>query len=244
MAEAAAAASSAGVSFMDMARAAVDWLKRNWLRALIVSAISFGVAWLWNMWLMAYRLQGHRVDSGRGSTTATADGHSYNLIYWLLVTTVVFSIISYGHERGYREMLQEVVGAPKRILRTLNDRPNITIGMFLWGMALSLIVAVVLTQAMSGILAIGLIAAAPSFVANILNNFFLRVWRIMLGNFAPQTRDDAQSATSPLVVMLGQGFGMVIAFLFGNGILKLVLAIVCVAASYVVVVVTNKPKPT
>src|SRR4051794_10074204 len=244
MAEAAAPAPNASVSFMDMARAAIDWLKRNWLRTLIVSVISFGLAWLWNMWLMAYRLQGHRVDSGRGSTTATADGKSYNMIYWLLVTTVLFSIISYGHERGYRTMLQEVVSAPKRIMHSFHENPNVTAGMFLWGMSLSLVVAVVLTQAMSGILALGFIIAAPSFVANILNNFFIRVWRIMLGNFAPQVKEEAGAAASPLTVMLGQGFGMIIAFLFGNFILKLLLAIVCGVLSYVVVVVTSKPKPT
>src|SRR3954462_1262890 len=134
------------IPFSQALEASVDWLKKNWWRTLIVSAASFVVAWLWNMWLMAYRLEGHRVDSGRGSTTATADGKSYNMIYWLLVTTVLFSIISYGHERGYKTMLQEVVGAPKRIVRSLNESPNITIGMFLWGMSLSLVVAVVLTQ--------------------------------------------------------------------------------------------------
>ena len=55
------------IPFNEALEASVDWLRKNWWRTLIVSAASFIVAWVWNMWLMAYRLEGHRVDPGRAS---------------------------------------------------------------------------------------------------------------------------------------------------------------------------------
>jgi hypothetical protein len=239
------------VSFSQALDASVDWVKRNWWRTLIVSGASFVVAWLWNMWLMAYRLEGHRVDPGRGSTTATADGKSYNIIYWLLVTTVGFGIVAYARERGVRTTLQELVGAPKRILASLSARPNTTIGMFLWGMSLSMIVAVILTQAMSGVLAIGFLVAAPSLLANLINNFFIRVWTAVLSNFAPNVRDEVDGVTGPLVVMLGQAAGLILAFIIGdsmfggaNDIIKVLLAVGLAGMSYVVVLIGNRPSPS
>ena len=109
----------------EVVRECVDWFKRNWWRTLIISAVSFVVAWVWNIWLMAYRLEGHRVDPGRGSTTATADGHGYNVIYWMLVTTVGFGLIAYGRERGFKTMLYELVRAPQRVANTLTTRPAV-----------------------------------------------------------------------------------------------------------------------
>src|SRR5947207_1316621 len=100
-------ASAAVFSITDILRESGEWLRKNWLRTLIVSAVSFGAAWVWNMWIMAYHLGGHRVDPGRGGTTATADGHTYNTIYWLLVTTVGFGLFSYTRERGFKTVLQE-----------------------------------------------------------------------------------------------------------------------------------------
>src|SRR3954464_16043760 len=111
----------------EVVRECVDWFKRNWWRTLIISAVSFIVAWAWNVYLMAYRLEGHRVDPGRGGTTATADGHSYNAIYWMLVTAVIFGLFTYGRERGFRNMIQELMRAPQRIYITLTRRPAVTI---------------------------------------------------------------------------------------------------------------------
>ena len=239
------------ISINEALEASVDWLKKNWWRTLIVSALSFAVAWLWNMWLMAYRLEGHRVDPGRGSTTATADGKSYNLIYWLLVTTVGFGLIAYARERGVRTTLQELAGAPKRILGSLTAKPNATVAMFLWGMSLSMIVAVILTQAMSGVLAIGFIVAAPSLFANLINNFFIRVWTAVLSNFAPQLKDEVEGIASPLTVMLGQAAGMILAFVIGDDlfggatpVVKVLLALGFAGLSYVVVIVSNRPSPS
>src|SRR3954447_15434863 len=239
------------IPFSQALEASVDWLKKNWWRTLIVSAASFVVAWLWNMWLMAYRLEGHRVDPGRGSTTATADGKSYNLIYWMLVTTVGFGLVAYMRERGVRNTLQELAGAPKRMVDSLNARPNATIGMFLWGMSLSMIVAVILTQAMSGVLAIGFLVAAPSLFANLINNFFIRVWTAVLSNFAPQVANDVEGIASPLAVMLGQAAGMILAFIIGDSlfggataVVKVVLALGFAGLSYVVVIIGNRPSPS
>src|SRR4051794_1429629 len=170
----------------EVVRECVDWFKRNWWRTLIISAVSFGVAWVWNVWLMAYKLEGHRVDPGRGGTTATADGHGYNLIYWMLVTTVVFGLFSYGHERGFRTMVQELSRAPQRMYTTLTKHPAVTIGLFLWGASMALLIGSIITQAMAGILGIGFLVAAPSLLANVLNNSVVRIWSAILGNFTPQ----------------------------------------------------------
>ena len=57
MDETAGSVGDTGITLAEAYAASVDWLKTNWLRTLIVSILSFIVAWGWNMWLMAYRLQ-------------------------------------------------------------------------------------------------------------------------------------------------------------------------------------------
>ena len=114
------------VSLKDALDASVSWLKRNWWRMVIVSAASFVVAWVWNVWLMAYRLNGHGVGPGHANTIATADGKAYNIVYWMLLAAVPLGLLAYGRERGGRTTLREMAGVPKRVLDSLSAHPNVT----------------------------------------------------------------------------------------------------------------------
>ncbi len=78
------------------------WLRKNWIRTLIFSVLSFVIAWAWNVWIMARKLEGSVAEPG-SSTTATAQGHTWNGIYWLLCTTILFGLITYGREKGFTQ---------------------------------------------------------------------------------------------------------------------------------------------
>src|SRR5438270_1405343 len=168
----------------------------------------------------------------------------------MLVTTVGFGLIAYGRERGFKTMLYELVRAPQRVANTLTTRPAVTVGLFLWGMSISLLIGSVITQAMAGILSIGFLIAAPSLLANVLNNFVIRVWSAVLGNFTPEINDEVDHVAAPLTVMLGQAVGLIMAFLMGDSLfggitwaVKIVMALACAAVSYAVVVFGNKITP-
>ena len=152
------------------------WLRKNWIRTLIFSVLSFLIAWIWNVWIMARKLEGSVAEPG-SSTTATAQGKTWNGIYWLLCTTILFGLITYGREKGFRNLLREFFTPPFTFFDNLFKRPRSAIAMGCWGAALALLIGSVVSNAISGLLGLGFLLAAPTALAIVLNNVLIRVDR-------------------------------------------------------------------
>ena len=104
------------------------WLRKNWIRTLVFSLLSFVIAWGWNVWIMARKLEGSVAEPG-SSTTATAQGHPWNGVYWLLCTTILFGLITYGREKGFKNLLREFFTPPFTFFDNLVRRPRSAIAM-------------------------------------------------------------------------------------------------------------------
>ena len=137
------------------------WLRKNWIRTLVFSLLSFVIVWGWNVWIMARKLEGSVAEPG-SSTTATAEGHTWNGVYWLLCTTILFGLITYGREKGFKNLLREFFTPPFTFFDNLVRRPRSAIAMGCWGAALALLVGSVVSNAVSGLLGLGFLLAAPT----------------------------------------------------------------------------------
>ena len=220
----------------------VRWVKKNWLRTLLFSIISFVVAWVWNTYLMATDLDGSVPPPG-SETTATAEGKGFNGIYWLLLSTVGFGIFTYGRERGFKNLLKDLGGLPRMLAAAFTRQPNMTLAMLLWGMSISLIVGTVITGAMAAVIGIGLIAVAPSGIATILNSIAVRVWTGVLSTAKPQLANQGTNdRANPYLIMLGEAFGMIIVWQLDSFLPQVFLALLAAVGSYAIVITTS-PKP-
>ncbi len=197
MSSAAAAAPGGLVPTRVLFRESWRWLRKNWLRTLIFSVLSFLIAWAWNVWIMARKLEGSVADPG-SETTATAQGKTWNGIYWLLCTTILFGLITYGREKGFKNLLREFFTPPFTFFENLFKRPRSAIAMACWGAALALLIGSVVSNAISGLLGLGFLLAAPTALAIVLNNVLIRAWIGAFSAAQPRLKSNATAAREPL----------------------------------------------
>ena len=210
------------------------WLRKNWIRTLVFSLLSFVIAWGWNVWIMARKLEGSVAEPG-SSTTATAQGHTWNGVYWLLCTTILFGLITYGREKGFKNLLREFFTPPFTFFDNLVRRPRSAIAMGCWGAALALLVGSVVSNAVSGLLGLGFLLAAPTALAIVLNNVLIRGWTGIFSAMQPRLKHDAAALANPYAMMFGEAIGALIAWRASGAIVPVVLALILIVVSFVVV---------
>ena len=219
------------------------WLRKNWIRTLIFSVLSFLIAWIWNVWIMARKLEGSVAEPG-SSTTATAQGKTWNGIYWLLCTTILFGLITYGREKGFRNLLREFFTPPFTFFDNLFKRPRSAIAMGCWGAALALLIGSVVSNAIAGLLGLGFLLAAPTASAIVLNNVLIRGWIGAFSAAQPRLRTNAQGLANPYAMMFGEAIGAIVAWRADGAVVPVVLAVILVVVSFVVVAGgAGKPLP-
>ncbi len=210
------------------------WLRKNWIRTLVFSIISFAIAWAWNVWIMARKLEGSVAEPG-SSTTATAQGHTWNGLYWLLCTTILFGLITYGREKGFKNLIHDFVTPPFTFFDNLFRRPRSAIAMGCWGAALALLVGSVVSNAISGLLGLGFLLAAPTALAIVLNNVLIRAWIGAFSAAQPRLRTNATSLANPYAMMFGEAVGALLAWRMSGALVPVILALILIVLSFVAV---------
>lgn len=230
----------------DIVRVCRQWLRQNWLRTVIVSLISFTVSWGWNTYLMAKKLEGDVPPEG-STTTATAQGEGWNGIYWLLVATIIFGIVEYGRERGFKQMVRDLVALPRLVADSTRRSPRGAAAMLLWGGALGLSVGAVISrisaQAAAGVLGVGFLLVAASPLATVVNSFLIRIWVGIFSALAPQSKEDADHMGNPFLMMVGEAAGVIIAWRIDATVALIVVAIGLAVCSYLLVVSASEVAP-
>jgi len=179
------------------------WVRAHWRMTLVLSAISFAVGWVWNMYVMAVVLEGSVPEPG--SDTATmAEGHDGNALFWLLLFSVLGGLFTYAWSRGWRLFWSDVASLPRRFGAALSTSPAATFAMLLWGASISLIISTLISTAVSLALGLVLLALAGTPVGVILNFALVRAWRGLSGIVAPDAGRRLGGFVSPAVVTVGE----------------------------------------
>src|SRR5258706_8827503 len=139
-----------------------SWTRSNWRKTILLSAAAFVVGWVWNMYVMAVDLEGSVVDP-ETETAATVDGHTGNVLFWLLLFSLVAGLISYGWSRGWRNLGSDLLSMPRRFGEAIAKGPAATFAMLLWGTGISLVISTLISSAVSLVLGLVLftLAATP-----------------------------------------------------------------------------------
>jgi hypothetical protein len=219
------------------------WIGAHWRMTLVISAVAFVFGWLWNTYIMAVDLEGSAIDPDT-DTIALAEGRNGNALFWLLLFSLVGGVITYAWSRGPRMFLSDLAALPRQFGNAMSRSPAVAFAMLLWGTSISLIIATLISSAVSLALGLVLLFLAATPVGVILNFALVRVWRALYGIVAPKTDARLGLTTGPFMVMLGEALGLFIDWMFGNWVLGLVLGIACAVGSVLVVRATPSPQAT
>jgi hypothetical protein len=208
---------------------------------LILSVIAFVIGWAWNTYIMAVDLGGSVVDPD-AETAATAEGHTGNIVYWLVLFSLVAGLVSYAWSRGWRAFGSDLVTLPRRFGQAMASSPAASLGMLLWGMSISLVISTLISSAVSAVLGLALLALAATPFGVVLNFALIRIWRGLTGIVAPNASARLAGMVSPFMVMVGEALGLFVDWAVGVWIIGLVLGIVCAVGSVLIVRAIPSPR--
>jgi len=210
------------------------WTRGHWRVTLLLSALAFVVGWIWNTFLMAVDLDGSEVPPGT-ETAATADGHTANGLFWLLLFSFVAGLVTYAWSRGWTNFRADVVALPRRFGEAMTTSRSLAFAMLLWGVAVSLVISTLISSAVSLALGLVLLALAATPIGVILNFALIRVWRGLCGIVAPAAGPRLAVMVSPFIVMVGEALGLFTDWVIGGWLIELLLGVVFAVVSVVLV---------
>jgi hypothetical protein len=217
------------------------WTRSHWLMTLALSTLAFVIGWVWNTYLMAVDLDGSQVGPGT-QTTATADGHAGNGLFWLLLFSLAGGLVTYAWSRGWRNFWADMAALPRRFGEAMTSSRSGALAMLLWGVSVSLVISTVISSAVSLALGLVLLALAATPVGVILNFTLIRLWRGLCGIITPNVGARLAVMVSPFMVMVGEALGLFLDWMLGGWLIGLLLGVGCAVASVVLVRAAPPPR--
>ena len=222
---------------------ATQW--RRWVRAhlgitILLSALAFVFGWVWNTYVMAFKLDGSDPDPDV-QTIATAQGRPFNSLFWLLLFSLLSGLITYGWQRGWRNLFDDLAVLPRRFGQAVSHNAGGAFAMLLWGVSVSLIISTVITSAVSLALGLVLLTLAATPIGTILNFTVIRLWRALAGIVAPTGGLGAILVAGPFLVMVGEATGLLLDWVFAKWFIGLIVGVV---AGVVSILLARGAKPS
>ncbi|MGW6919418.1 hypothetical protein ACWGB8_37230, partial [Kitasatospora sp. NPDC054939] len=187
-----------------------------------MSALIGGVfGYVGNAWLMAVRYEGTNVPSG---SPVTSDGtFVQGALFWGLCSTVIFGVAGYWRAMGTRAFLTGVRGVPTALTGLVRGDRAAYVHL-LWGAAISMIAATVVSPSLGAMLAIGLLTVIPGVLGSVISSAIHHLWSVLVQRIAPTRRHKVGGVTGMTVGLLGSAAALLLAFLLPSLWLKLALA--------------------
>ncbi|MFD0277291.1 toxin glutamine deamidase domain-containing protein [Kitasatospora sp. NPDC127111] len=205
----------------QIARQFPGWLRGNALTALLTAVVGGLFGYISNVWLIAVRYEGTDVPSG---SPATSNGSFVQgALFWTLFSTLIFGIAGYWQAVGTSKLLADLRGMP-RALAGLVRGDRAAYVHLLWGAAVSMIAAVVLSPSVGAVLGFGLLAIIPGVLGSVLSSAMHQVWSALVGRVAPTRRQRVTGITGLTVGLLGSAAALLVAFFVSSTGVKWLLA--------------------
>ncbi|WP_317440820.1 toxin glutamine deamidase domain-containing protein [Streptomyces collinus] len=223
----------------EVARQFPGWLRKHAAAALTSAVVGGVFGYVLNVWLIAVRYQG--ADKVPRNAPATSYGNFFQgALFWGLATTVLFGAFGYWHAVGTRQFLADLRGLPHALGGLLRGDRAAGVHL-LWGAAVALLLAQVVSPSAGAVLAIGLLAGAPGLIGSIISAFVLRIWSALIRQIAPTRHQRITGITGMTVGLLGSATALVVAAFVSDSKAKYVLAGVLAGAA---VLVTRIGRPS
>ena len=207
----------------ELARRLPDWLRHH-LPATIVSIVVGGlVSYVSNVWLMFVRYGGwQKVPPG---SPATGAGNLVGgALFWGLATSVVVGAVSYWRTVGTRRFFHEMRTLPATLAGLVRrDGQGARIHL-LWGAAVSLLVAQIVSPSAGALMAVGLAAVTPGPLGNIVTSGISRLAFLVVGRVTPDRKIRPLGTLAVAVGVLGSAAALIVGYFVTSHGVKWLLA--------------------
>jgi hypothetical protein len=201
-----------GSKIKTLSRGVAQWLKENTFEALVFVIIGAAVGFLINAILMIFRYEGFGVPPG---SVATGSGNLVSgSLFWIVFTTLVFSVIGYRRALGKERFWKEVREFPANVLGLFTKDRERAIVHLLWGFAGCIIVTTIISPSLGAVLALLILISLPSMLGDIITELLQRAWDTITKAVAPTKNVAMVSSVAMAVGVVGVCFALAFAFLF------------------------------
>lgn len=222
-------------------RAAAAWMKNNLAQSIATAVLGAISGYLVNVYVMGWVYDGYQKPMG-GAATSEGNLLQGGLLY-ALASMLVFGLIGYRRAVGSRRFWNDVKTLPGALGALLTRDGQGARVHLMWGMAVSLLGTLLVTQWLGAVLAAGLLATLPSMLGGVVSGMAMRAWWAVTRKVAPTGNALVTSQASMMVGMLGACTALMLGFFIGSVAAKLILALILVVVA-VVSSGQNKPPAT
>jgi hypothetical protein len=208
-----------------LARSVSSWLETNITQALFSALFGAILGYATNFLLLAFWYDGYQKSAGG---IATGQGNIIaGSLFWMLASTILFTLVGYRRAIGKERFWREVRSLPATLGNLFREDGRAARIHLLWGAAISLIASQLISPCLAGVVAVGLLAAAPSLVGRIVSALLYRAWSLLVRRFAPTRGRPLNGPISMTVAIMGSAVALGIAFFVDAQIYRLGMAALC-----------------
>lgn len=228
------AEAATSMTWSGLLRAVGQWFRHNLPAAIIMSAISFGFAWLVNFVIMAFRWDGFRAPTLGGSDYIAAENSLIaGSLFWVGITSLLFALASYGYRVGWQQLIEDVMRLPTTLRQMFQgEERNRSLTTLAWAGMLSMLLGLVISPAVAGIAAGFFIVFATTPLGALLTGAVRRLWMQLVVRFAPHKGEPTSEVGAAAVSAAGMVAGFAVAAVLDSLVLGVIALILFGLAAY------------
>lgn len=213
------------------------WIRGNVFRALFFGLVSMAVAFVFNVFLIAFVHDGvGSVPAGSPAMTPQNAGSAG--LFWIVAPMVVSGVVSYRLQVGGKRFWRDLRGFPVSIVHLARASRRASLEQALWGFGAAMLISVTLSRALGLFVAAGALLLAGQLLRPVASAFVCSLWRTVVSRVAPSRR--RPPADSALVLSLAGAFvALAAGLVFASPVAKIVLGLVAIAGA----VLLNRRQP-
>ncbi|MFE5587362.1 hypothetical protein [Kitasatospora sp. NPDC056531] len=226
----------------EVVRRLPGWLREHVWSAVTGAVVGGVIGYAVNVFLIAVRYGGWRkVPPG---APATSHGNFFQgALFWGLLTTVLFGVFGYWHAVGTTRFLADLRALPQTLAGLVRGDRSANVHL-LWGAAIALLAAQVVPPAAGAVLAVGVLAGAPTVLGSIVSTFLRRIWSAVVKHVAPTRHHRITGTTGMTVGLLGSAASLIIASFITDSPVKYGLAGALALAAVLISATGARPPAT
>ncbi len=210
----------------------VDHLRKNLPTTVLFAVVGAVVSWTVNVYWIAKRYQGTNVPNGAPVTTG--GNMMWGLAFWILASTLVFSLFGHWRSVGTEQFFLDVKGFPQTVTGIFRQDGSLVWSHLLWGFAGSLVLTQVLSPSLRGMFGMTVMLTIPSVLGRVVLGYVSRVWSATAARINPARGIKAVPLVAPAVAGFGASAAMMLGFLIDDTTVELVLALAAAAGAFII----------
>ncbi|RKT08959.1 hypothetical protein BX285_7331 [Streptomyces sp. 1114.5] len=226
----------------EVARQLPGWLREHAVSAVTGAVVGGLIGYATNVWLIAVRYGGWR-KVPHGAPATSHNNFFQGALFWGLLTTVLFGVVGYWHAVGTTRFLADLRALPRTLGALVRGDRAASVHL-LWGAAAALLAAQVVPAAAGAVLAVGLLAGAPTVLGSIVSTSLRRIWSAVVKQVAPTRHHRITGITGMTVGMLGSAVSLIVASFVTDSAVKWGLAGALALAAVLIGVTGARPPAT